>query len=583
MVTRRSAWSRQQIEQRAREVAAERTGAQELEVSRVVEDVVPSTRERLSRVSLRQAGVPNAPSVRVILDAYGDMVDVAAIERREGIRLFATPTAPIDLSRASEALVSIDPPRFEARLGCCRDAAETIRVHIPATGAVAKADVYFLADTTGSMSEEIDAVRTSGAAILSALAGLGLDLAFGVGSYRDFPGPASDAFSHQLAPTTVVADVAAAINSWSASGGGDTPEAQLFALNALAEGPGGAIGWRSGSKRIIVWFGDAPGHDPVCAAISGLAGDITEASVTTRLTSEAISVLAISLVGGAEGGLDADPTVGAGDYVAACGAPGGAAGQATRITAATGGTLVSGIDDTTIVSTIIALVSAAVAHLNNVSLVPDAALAPFVTSISPAGGYGPLPLNTDHDLTFTVTFGHGGVECADHPQTFSGTLAVVADGVQVAVQHVTVIIEPCVYVYSVQMVCGEQREDDRCTTVHPGRYATAVTLHNTGCRDAHVRKLFVPVVINEKVFGREPQVARPQAKDEIVLPRGCVTMDDCCRIDEWVIGPGAGAQHVFGVLEIRSDVELVVEACYTAGKRKGVSSIDVRRIPPQRC
>jgi hypothetical protein len=354
-------------------------------------------------------------------------------------------------------------------------------------------------------------------------------------------------------------------------------------LDALAEPPGGTINWRSGSKRIIVWFGDAPGHDPVCAAISGRPYDITEASATGKLVTESISVLAISVTGGAAAGLEGDPALGAFDYDTACGPAAGAAGQASRIAAATGGTFVSGIDDTTIVNTIIALVSSAVATINNVSLVPDPALAPFVTSISPASGYGPLPLNTNHDLTFTVTFGRDGIDCTDYPQSFAGSLAVVADGVQVAAQQVTVTIDRCEYIYSVQMVCGEQREDDRCVTVLPGRYATVVTLHNIGCDKAFIRKTFIPVLMDGEAFGREPRFAEPQAKDEIVLPPGMVTMDDCCRINELLFGDPGGGQQVFGVLELRSDVELVVEATYTAGFREGVASIDVRRIPPKRC
>jgi hypothetical protein len=448
---------------------------------------------------------------------------------------------------------------------------------------VAKADVYFLADTTGSMGTEIDAVRTSGAAILAAIAGLGLDIAFGVGNYKDFPETFGPAFTHQLSPTPVIADANTAINAWSAIGGEDTPEAQLYALDALAEPPGGTIGWRAGAKRIIVWFGDAPGHDPVCAAISGRPYDITEASATGKLVTESISVLAISVTGGAAAGLEDDPTLGAFDYDAACGPPAGAAGQASRIAAATGGVFVNGIDDTTIVNTIVALVSEAVATINNVSLVPDAALAPFVSSISPAGGYGPLPLNTSHDLTFTVTFGRDGVSCADSPQSFAGSLAVIADGVQVAAQQVTVTIAPCEYIYSVQVVCGFQSEDDRCVTVLPGRYATAVTLHNIGCERAKVRKSFIPVMVEREAFGREPEFAKPRAEDEIVLPPGTATMDDCCRINELLFGDPGANQQVFGVLEIRSDVELVVEAAYTAGFREGVSSIDVHRVPPKRC
>jgi hypothetical protein len=238
MPTRRPARSRQQLEARARELAAEQGATGKLEV-RTVEDVVRSTGDQVSPITLRQAGQPNARPVVVVLDQQGDPVDVVDVQRREGARLFAPSPAAVDLSGVADTLVTVDPPTFDVLLGCCGEGAETVRVHIPATGVVAKADVYFLADTTGSMFEEIDAVRTSGSMILTALAGLGLDLAFGVGSYRDFPGAPIDAFTPQLAPTTVIADANAAISSWSVNGGGDPPEAQLFALDALAEPPGG--------------------------------------------------------------------------------------------------------------------------------------------------------------------------------------------------------------------------------------------------------------------------------------------------------------------------------------------------------
>ena len=149
----------------------------------------------------------------------------------------------------------------------------------------------------------------------------------------------------------------------------------------------------AGSKRIIVSFGDAPAHDPVCAAISGLAVDITEATVTAKLTAEKITVLAIS---DSAAGLDGDPTVGATNYVAACGAPGGSAGQATRITAATGGLIALSIDPDSIVNTIIDLVKTAVSTINDLSLVAAGATAPFVTSIDPAGGFGPLESDKEH-------------------------------------------------------------------------------------------------------------------------------------------------------------------------------------------
>src|SRR3989304_1114398 len=93
-------------------------------------------------------------------------------------------------------------------------------------------------------------------------------------------------------------------------------------------------GWRRGPQPIVVWFGDAAGHDPICTAISGYPTNITEASVIADLNiSPKITVLAISV---ATPGLDDDPIASSFSYTV-CGTPGGAPGQATRIAAATPG------------------------------------------------------------------------------------------------------------------------------------------------------------------------------------------------------------------------------------------------------
>jgi hypothetical protein len=587
MPDERPALSRQQLEQEALRRLAAAVPELELEVVRVADDTLPSTGERLFRFTARPAGQPNTRPIRIVLNQHGDEVNLAEVQRAEGVELFRPPPSVVDLGPIRGSLITVTPPTRELTLDCCARIVDNVHVTIPPSGAVAKADVYFLADTTFSMFDEIAAVQAGASSILSALAGLGLDIAFGVGNYRDFPGPASDVFVHQVSPTTTTATAAAGIAAWTVAGGGDIPEGQLFALDSLAEPPGGTIGWRPDSKRIIVWFGDAPGHDPICAAISGLAADITEASVTAKLVNEAISVLAIGVTGGATSALDDDPAPGATDYVSVCGPPGGTAGQATRIASTTGGTSISSVDATAIVSTIIALVSAAVATINNVSLVPAGDIAQFVTGVAPPGGFGPLPLNTQHDLDFQVTYEPGAVECTDRPQVFHGTLNVVADGVVVAVQQVTVTIAPCTYIYSVQFVCGRQPEErDRCATVLSGRYATAVTLHNVSCDPAKVTKRFIPTVIGDEVLGREPRIAEPRVTDEIALPPGTVTMDDCCRINELLFGnpSGGGGRLIFGVLEIRSSVELAVSATYTAGPARGeVASIDVERIEPKRC
>jgi hypothetical protein len=426
------------------------------------------------------------------------------------------------------------------------------------------------------MGSHIAAVQAGANQILNDLAALGIDIAYGVGSYNDFPGPPTLAFQHQLSPTSSTAAVTAAIGTWAASGGGDYPEGQLFALDQLAVPPGGTIGWRAGAERIIVWFGDAPAHDPVCSAISGLSYTITEATATAKLVAEQITVLAISVT---TPGLDDNPAPSSFDYNAACGAPGGTAGQGTRIANATGGIFVTGINPSTIVSTITSLITTAVTTINNLSLVPTGGIAPFVTSISPAGGYGPLASDQTHVLPFDVVF-TGVVPCTSETQVFTGTIDAVADGGVVASKTVTITVPPCESrrrVYSVKYVCGWQHDERGCPVL-PGRYATDVNIHNPSGREARIEKVFIPLVVNGEPIGREPRYSQPRAKDFIVLPPMSATMDDCCRIAE-LMGLDLGSLNI-GFLQITSDADLEVVAVYTASgfdPNMGVS-IDVEQV-----
>ena len=577
----------------AQERLQEREGVENLRVGRTEVDEVPSTRKKVYRIDAFQAGDPNGPRYEIVLDEEGEEVDLAALAEREDKEFFARapfepgPPRPMAAPAASTA---IEPTEDILVLNPGDTSQEIVTVRVPPNVGVSKVDVYFLADTTGSMGSVLAAVQTGANNILSALNGLGLDMAFGVGNYKDFQQPPSDpfAFQHQLAPTTTIADVTNAINAWSAVGGADTPEGQLFALDQLAEAPGGTIGWRSDAKRIIVWFGDAPGHDPVCAAISGLPFDVTEASVTTKLQAQDISVIAISTDTGTTGALDGDPTLDATDYLGACGPPGGTSGQATRITAATGGTHVVGINATTIVDTIINLVSSAARTINNLNLVPTGGTAPFVVSITPAGGYGPLSGTVGHELTFTVDF--RGVEpCTEEARVFDGFLEAVADGAVVARKRVQITVPACkpevLYSYSVKFVCGEQKEDPsggRCAPgVRPGLYATEINIHNYHDEEvAFIEKFVLPLVFVGEQQGREPDIVRAKAKDRIDLPPNSATMDDCCRIGELLFGSAApaGLPVTIGLLELVSTIELHVTAVYTATNLRGSLSIDVEQI-----
>ncbi len=515
----------------------------------------------------------NAPTLSLYLNEHGEEVEASDILRgvfdRHVLGVTGVPAA---------APITVQPNTNVLTLNPGQILDETITVTIPKNAGPAKADVYFLADTTGSMGGIIGAVQAGANNVLAALAALPVDIVFGVGNYKDFAQGDPYGFQHQVSPTNVTATVTAAINTWSAAGGGDTPEAGLFAMNALAVPPGPGIGWRAGSKRIIVWFGDAPSHDPICTAVSG-APTVTEASATANLVAQAITVLAIST---ANPGLDDDPTVGAGGYGGQCGVPGGMPGQATRITNATGGTLATGINAGNIVNTIINLVKAAVGQIQNVNLVPSPGVAPFVASITPPGGYGPLAEDQDHTLTFDVKF--TGIPCQPKEQVITGTIDVVADGKVVATKRVQITVPPCAFTYPVKFICGVQPECGcACAPLQPGIYATEINIHNYSLKPVDIVKRFVPLVLAGAPAGREPNTAAPRAEERITLPPQTATMDDCCRIGEMIFGekPVSRLPLTIGFLELTATADIAVTAVYTTSGTKphGGVAIELVQVP----
>lgn len=226
-------------------------------------------------------------------------------------------------------------------------------------------DVYFLADTTGSMYPSIAAVQAAASTIVSTISGLDPTAQFGAGWYKDFP---YDSSAWGMGWIGDAATALGIIAEWEASGGYDLPEGQFAALFNLATDS--SIQWRDGSSRILVWFGDAPGHDPIPSDFT-MHGALTEADVTAALVAAGIRVIAISTDTGLPLGLDDDPTYNAVDYQAVVPGyvPGGTAGQATRIAAATGGIVMSGISADDIVD---AIMTSIVSLPVNVSMASDA-------------------------------------------------------------------------------------------------------------------------------------------------------------------------------------------------------------------
>jgi len=223
-----------------------------------------------------------------------------------------------------------------------------------------KSDFVFLADNTGSMGDAIANVKANSQAIIDAIQAAGAtDAQYGVANYQDFQsgGPCPYAFRLDTDLTNATA-AKAAINTWSAGNGCDLAEADFFGLHRVAVHD---IHWRSGSARFVIWFGDAPSHDPICNALPGYSdpdSPITEASVTADLVGQGIHVIAASVEGTGHPGLNASPSVGNGGYFPFCQPQDGSAGQATRIAAATGGVALINPPGTTISDTIIAAINA---------------------------------------------------------------------------------------------------------------------------------------------------------------------------------------------------------------------------------
>ena len=136
--------------------------------------------------------------------------------------------------------------------------------------------------------------------------------------------------------------------------------------------------------------------------------------------------------------------------------------------------------------------------------------------------------------------------------------------------------------YAVKVVCGavdccDGGGSDGATPVAPGRYWTAINIHNPEkCRDAQFRwKVAIAEPIDSE---RSPLITGFRA---LVLGPDAALEIDCDHIVRTLpVGTGG---FVKGYVVIESDVELDVVAVYsgTQGSNAGVSSFHTERVPPR--
>src|SRR5215217_5700339 len=135
------------------------------------------------------------------------------------------------------------------------DQAERHRVRLPGGAAqTTRFDLFVAVDTTGSMSDELEFVKSELRAILGDLkrAHPNLDIRVGLLLYRD---EGDDYVTRTFPFTRRVDDIQEGVRAQRADGGGDMPEAMDEALaRAVAQD------WRPDAVRALLLIADAPPH-----------------------------------------------------------------------------------------------------------------------------------------------------------------------------------------------------------------------------------------------------------------------------------------------------------------------------------
>ncbi|HJL20031.1 MAG TPA: hypothetical protein RMH99_30480 [Sandaracinaceae bacterium LLY-WYZ-13_1] len=201
----------------------------------------------------------------------------------------------------TDAGSSISPDDFYVVLPY-EDPAQTRELEF--TARLGRGDIFFLVDTTGSMGAAIDNVRSSlSSTIVPAVDAAIADVVMGVGDFRDFPidpygSPGDWAFQVRQTMTTDTSAVQTALNSLSAGGGNDGPEATVQGLHDAVSGGScpdgfGMACFRTGSHPIVVVVTDAEMHNGPSGAnpYSGVAGARTWSEMTAALTAQEVKVV----------------------------------------------------------------------------------------------------------------------------------------------------------------------------------------------------------------------------------------------------------------------------------------------------
>ena len=125
-----------------------------------------------------------------------------------------------------------------------------------------RVDLVLVVDSTGSMADDIQAVKSASSRIIQQLHENSIDARVAVVSFRDHPPQDRIAFETVQNFSCSAGIATQGINGITVSGGGDTPEALFGALSYAMDANGLGL-WRGGTVgKKIIYMTDAPPHSP---------------------------------------------------------------------------------------------------------------------------------------------------------------------------------------------------------------------------------------------------------------------------------------------------------------------------------
>lgn len=296
------------------------------------------------------------------------------------------------------------------------------------------ADIVLAVDTTGSMGPAIAQAKADATNIVNQVQAQIPGARFAVVDFKDYPnagqyppftfgGPGDYPYLLKAPLTSSALVVQTAINTMSATGGGDGPEAYNRVFFEAVNDP--ALIYNPGAVRFLVVLGDNIGHDPVQNAtfsscpntspldpgrdtVLGTPDDIHTAAAISGLSAANDKLLMISY----------------GTFLSCY----------SQLAGATGGTAVASGGSGTLPGIIVNAIKAAAAHINAVNLVVSAGC-PIGISFNPTPPYGPF--NAPVDINFTET-----ITAPTLVGNYTCTVTANVDGTDRAVETINVTVVP---------------------------------------------------------------------------------------------------------------------------------------------